>query len=155
MKKILVAVFLIQAVLSCKQIDVFEKNTTMKNYKWKSNIPATGSFNISDTSSLYDIYITLRHTDAYEFNNIWLQIGLKNPDDTMRFQKVDLQLGNDQNGWEGTGMNDIWEVRKKLNDQPLQFKKQGVYNFEIKQIMRTDPLNNIMSAGLRLEKRKQ
>jgi hypothetical protein len=49
-------------------------------------------------------------------------------------------------------MNDIWEVRKLLNGKPRRFKKTGEYKFRIFQIMREDPLKNVMSAGLRVEK---
>lgn len=152
MKRLLILLFICCSIISCKEIDVYEKNTSIPNYEWKSSFAATGSFNITDTNSLYNIFITLRHTDAYEYNNLWLMVGLQNPGDTLHFQRIDLPLGNDQNGWEGTGMNDIWDVRKKLNEQPLQFKKPGVYSFVIKQVMRDDPLKNIMSAGMRIEK---
>jgi gliding motility-associated lipoprotein GldH len=68
-------------------------------------------------------------------------------------QKIDLKLGDDAMGWEGTGMNDIWEVRKLLNGEPKRFKKAGNYNYSISQIMRDNPLKNVMSAGLRVEKK--
>lgn len=150
--RIIIFAFFISTLFSCRQIDVYEKNTPIPKYEWNNSFAAKGSFIISDTTSLYNIYVTLRHTDAYAYNNIWLQIGLKNPGDTLRYQRVDLSLGNDQNGWEGTGMNDIWDVRKKLNDQALQFKKPGEYSFEIRQVMRDEPLKNIISAGMRIEK---
>ena len=145
---------LLLLISSCKQVDVFEKNTAIPKYEWQSSFNARGSFNISDTVTLYNIYLVLRHTDAYKYNNIWLNIGLQSPGDSLREQKVNLQLGNDLSGWEGTGMNDIWEVRKLLNPQPLPFKKAGTYNFSIGQIMRDNPLQHIMSAGLRIEKVK-
>ncbi len=69
----------------------------------------------------------------------------------MRFQKINLLLGNDANGWEGTGMNDIWEVRSLLNSEPQRFLRTGTYNFSIAQIMRDNPLLHIMSVGLRIE----
>lgn len=140
-------------ISSCKQIDVFEKNTVIPNYEWKNDFSASGSFLIRDTTSAYNIYLVLRHTDAYKYNNIWLNIGLQPPGDSLIIQKVDLQLGDDANGWEGTGMNDIWEVRKLLNGQPRRFKQAGNYNFNISQIMRDNPLTNIMSVGIRIEKR--
>ena len=139
---------------SCKQIDIFEKNTPIPKFAWTQNFAAKGDFMITDTLSAYSIYLVLRHTDAYQYNNIWLNVGLQPPGDTMHFQKVNLQLGDDANGWEGTGMNDIWEVRKLLNGQPRRFKKAGKYSFSIFQIMRDDPLQHVMSAGLRLEKKK-
>ena len=138
-------------ITSCNKIDVFEKNTLIPNYEWKSSFTAKGSFTITDTLSAYNIYLVLRHTDAYQYNNIWLNIGLQSPGDSIRIQKVDLQLGTDANGWEGTGMNDIWELRKLLDAAPL---RRGTYNFSISHIMRDDPLRNIMSVGLRIEKGK-
>ena len=140
-------------IASCKQIDVFEKNTVIPDYEWTSSFIASGNFIIKDTVSAYSIYLVLRHTDAYKYNNIWLNIGLQPPGDSLIKQKVDLQLGDDVNGWEGTGMNDIWEVRKLLNGQPRRFKQAGNYNFSISQIMRDNPLANIMSVGIRVEKK--
>jgi len=140
-------------IASCKQVEVFEKNTVIPKYEWQSNFTVTGKFRITDTSSAYNIYLVLRHTDAYQYNNIWLNIGLQPPGDSMHLQKVDLKLGDDANGWEGTGMNDIWEIRKLLNGEPRRFKQPGNYNFSISQIMRDNPLTKIMSAGLRVEKK--
>jgi len=139
-------------LLSCRQIDVYEKNTPISNYQWQSSFAATGSFTIEDTTAFYNVSIVLRHTDAYAYNNIWLNVGLQSPGDSLYFQKIDLLLGSDATGWEGTGMNDIWEVRKLLNGQARRFKKAGTYQFEILQLMRDEPLKHIMSAGVRVEK---
>ena len=136
---------------SCRQVAVFEKNTPIPDYKWPLSYAAKGSFQVTDTLSSYNIYIVLRHTDAYEFNNIWLNVGLQSPGDSLFFQKVDLSLGSDAAGWEGTGMNDIWEVRKPLALNK-RFRKNGEYQFSIFHIMRQDPLKWVMSAGLRVEK---
>lgn len=140
-------------ISSCRQINVFEKNTVIPNYEWKRNFIASGNFVIRDTTSAYSIYLVLRHTDAYQYNNIWLNIGLQPPGDSLHKQKIDLKLGDDTIGWEGTGMNDIWDVRKLLNGEPRRFKQAGNYYFSISQIMRDDPLLNIMSVGLRIEKK--
>lgn len=153
LKLVMIAYACTSLVTSCKQIDVFEKNTAIPKYEWRTDFSATGNFLITDTVSPYNIYLVLRHTDAYPYNNIWLNIGLQAPGDSIYKQKVDLKLGDDANGWEGTGMNDIWEVRKLLNGQPRRFKQAGNYYFSISQIMRDDPLPNIMSVGLRIEKK--
>ncbi len=136
---------------SCQQIDVFEKNTKIPGLKWQNNFPATGTFVIGDTTASYNLYLVLRHTDAYMYNNIWLNVGLQSPGDSLFFQKIDLSLGNDAAGWEGTGMNDIWEVRKPLA-QNRRFRKMGEYRFSIYHVMRDNPLLNIMSVGMRVEK---
>ena len=149
----LLILFTVLLVLfSCNRLSVYEKNTTIPGYKWQQNFAATGTFNINDTLTPYNIYIVLRHTDAYKYNNIWLNIGIQAPGDTMFYQNVDLSLANDASGWEGTGMNDIWEVRKQLDTRPRPFSKIGEYKFSVTQIMRDNPLPGIMSAGLRVQK---
>lgn len=146
----------ISILQACKNINLFEKNISIPNMQWQNNFSATGSFNITDTVSTYNVYIVLRHTDAYLYNNIWLNAGLQSPGDSgMQFQKINLLLGNDAKGWEGVGMNDIWEVRKLISGRPPQrFLKTGEYKFALAQLMRDNPLLNIISVGLRLEKVK-
>ena len=124
-----------QALLisSCTQLDVFEKNTVIPKYEWQQSFIASGNFVIRDTISAYSTYLVLRHTDAYQYNNIWLNIALQPPGDSLRNQKINLVLGDDVYGWEGTGMNDIWELRKLLSGAPRRFKQPGKYNFNISQ----------------------
>jgi gliding motility-associated lipoprotein GldH len=141
-------------IVSCRQIDVFEKNTAIPHYNWDYKYKAAGSFTISDTLSAYNIYIVLRHTDAYKYNNIWLNVGLQPPGDTMHFKKIEVILASEAGGWDGTGMNDIWEVRKLISQtrETSNKIKAGQYKFSISQVMRDNPLPNIISAGLRIEK---
>ena len=138
----------------CNHLDLFEKNTSIPNYEWQTDFAVKGSFSISDTNSVYTLFIVLRHTDSYKYNNIWLNFGSQSPGDTLHEEKINLQLANDATGWAGTGMNDIWEVRELLYGEPRRFKKAGTYSFSIAQIMRDNPLANIMSIGLRVEKVK-
>ena len=55
--------------------------------------------------------------------------------------------------WLGTGMDDIYDQRIPLNTKPIHFKK-GLYKFELSHTMREDPLENILSTGIRVEKVK-
>jgi gliding motility-associated lipoprotein GldH len=137
---------------ACTPINTFEKNSSIPNYQWQSSFAVKGTFAITDTAAAYQTYIVLRHTDAYKYNNIWLNIGIQPPGDSMHYQKTEIQLGNDATGWIGTGMNDIWEIRQPLFNGAKRFKKSGAYNFTISQIMRDNPLPEVMSAGLRIEK---
>lgn len=139
-------------ITGCRQIDLYENNTSIPNYSWRTSFIPQGSFEIKDSSSFFNIYVVLRHTDAYKYNNIWLNVGLQSPGDSMYYQKVELTLGSDASGWEGVGMNDIWELRKPLTDRPRRFIKPGTYHYSIQQIMRDDPLPHVMSVGLRVQK---
>lgn len=139
---------------ACTRLDVFEKNIVIPKNQWQYSLQPTFDFTIADTTASYNLYIVLRHTDAYRYNNIWLNVGTQSPGDTIRYQKFDLQLGTDAKGWEGTGMDDIWELRKLITNGPVRFNKAGNYRFSVAHIMRENPLPNIMSIGIRVEKVK-
>lgn len=154
-KTVLPFLILISFLNSCKEIDLYEKNIPIPNMQWNNTYKATGSFLIKDTNSSYNVLLVLRHTDAYPYNNIWLNVGLQAPGDTgLQYQKINLSLGNDANGWQGVGMNDIWEVRKLISGVPKRFIRGGQYNFSIAQLMRDNPLLNVISIGLNIQKTK-
>lgn len=138
-------------VSACKTVDVFERNIPIPGQEWQSSFKPSVDFIITDTLSSYNIYVTLRHTHAYNYNNIWLNISYQLPGDTLSTQRVNLLLANEK-GWLGTGMDDIYEVRQLITSQPFRFKKSGQVIFTLEQIMRENPLKHIMNAGIRVEK---
>jgi gliding motility-associated lipoprotein GldH len=137
---------------SCGKIDLYEKNVEIPSQQWFYNYQPSFTFNITDTTAAYSVYIVIRHTDLYTNNNIWLNLGSRAPGDTIRYQNLNLQLASDAGGWEGRGMDDIWEVRKNITPGPIPFKKPGNYTFTIGQIMRQNPLKHVLNVGIRVEK---
>ena len=155
MKKVFVAyvlIFSVVTMISCGDAGLYEKNKPISGHNWGANQPVRDSFRIDDTSSSYHLYVIFRHTDAYKYNNIWMGVEMKGPEGFQQSDKFDFNLGNDAQGWEGTGMNDIWEVRKRITVLPYRFHHIGTYRYSISQIMRDDPLKHVMSVGLRVEK---
>lgn len=154
LKKFLFILLVSVSFFSCIKINLFEKQAAIPAQKWYySNVP-TFTFHIDDTTSLYNVYIVLRHTDLYNYNNIWLRIGSDSPSDSMHYQNINIPLANDSKGWYGTGMDDIYEVRQNISAGSVSFKKPGDYTFSIAQIMRENPLNYILNIGVRIEKVK-
>lgn len=147
----LATVFSVLHFSSCKTNDFFERNINIPNQEWEHSFKPSVSFNISDTVALYNIYVTLRHTHAYNFNNIWLNVQFQLPGDTAKQQRVEVPLASND-GWLGTGMDDIYEVRRLITPQPFQFKNAGQTTFTLEQLMREDPLKHVINAGIRVEK---
>jgi hypothetical protein len=54
-------------------------------------------------------------------------------------------------------MDDIYEHRislqKELLTAGVSFRQTGTYRFAIEQLMREDPLEEVMNVGLRIEKK--
>lgn len=154
LKKLFFILSVSTVLASCIKVNLFEKQVSIPSQQWYyTNVPQF-TFHIDDTSSLYNVYIVLRHTDLYDYNNIWLRVGSDSPGDSMHYQNINLQLANGSRGWAGTGMDDIFEVRKNISAGPLSFKRPGDYTFSIAQIMRQNPLKYILNIGVRVEKVK-
>ena len=131
---------------------VFEKNLPFANHEWASSVKPDIAFDITDTLSLYNIYIVVRHSDAYHFNNMYVRATVKEPGDLQgRTGDYDLQLATNGKGWIGTAMDDIYDARL-LIQQKTRFRKTGTYHITLEQLMREDPLKSVLSAGLRVER---
>lgn len=154
MKKIFFPAAFFFLLISCTKINVFEKNVAIKNHSWQSNVKPEIIFNIEDTASLYNLYIVLRHSDAYGYNNIWIRCTAVTPgDSTKNSRDYNLPLANNENGWTGSGMDDIFEHRVLIQPN-TKFSRTGNYKFVLEQIMREDPLEHVFNVGMRVQKTK-
>ncbi len=138
---------------SCTTVDLYEKTVVIPGHKWKSSFKPAFTFTIKDTSADYQLFLILRHTEKYNFNNIYVNLYAQLPgqDTALKIQQ-DLRLATNEGGWEGVGMDDIYEHRIELGKP--QHLKAGDYTFTLEQIMREDPLEHVLDAGLRIEKKQ-
>ena len=130
---------------------------TIPRHSWKAIYKPSFTFTIKDTTSGYGLFVILRHNDKYNFNNLYINLHTKQPgSDTTQSARYDLTLATNEKGWLGAGMDDIYEHRIPLTPagQKFYFRKPGDYTFSIEQIMREDPLNNVLNVGLRIEKKE-
>jgi gliding motility-associated lipoprotein GldH len=136
---------------ACSTLDTYEKSAFFPQHAWESSEKPSFTFTITDTSSLYNFYVIFRHEDAYHFNNLWLNVTTQAPKDTARTQKLNITLADNKKGWLGTGMDDIYDHRVMITRAPIRLK-QGNYTFILQQIMREEPLQYVLNAGIRVEK---
>lgn len=153
MKQLLFLLAPLLFIASCDTVDVYEKTEAFSSHNWSSPNKISFTFTIADTVASYNIYAVVRHTDAYHFNNMWMQLRTVAPDNNVTDQQVKIKLGDNTKGWLGSAMDDIIEHRVLLNRYPVKLKK-GNYTFTLQQIMREEPLQYVMNAGIRVEKVK-
>lgn len=152
-KKLIGPICLILFLAGCGSLDVYEKTVAFPEHEWKNTEKPSFSFEIEDTASAYKIFVILRHTDAYHFNNIWLNITTQAPKDSAKNQLVNITLADNTKGWLGTGMDDVFDHRALITRSPIKLKK-GNYTFTLQQNMREEPLQFMLNAGIRVEKVK-
>lgn len=152
----LFVLLLVSLLVQCKPIDLYEKTVDIPQHRWRSDFTPTCTFLITDSTARYETFLILRHIDTYPFNNIWLSIQVETPDTLVSFQ-TEQRLGNNEKGWLGTGLNDIYEHRIPLSTALRKagidrYSRKGAYTFRLKQIMREDPLPAVLQAGIRVER---
>jgi gliding motility-associated lipoprotein GldH len=139
---------------SCNKIGLFEKVVFTPSQEWSQSFQPEIKFNVTDTSSSYMVYFTVRYADDYPYNNLWIRLYSKMPGDTLEHQEhFDIPLA-DGKQWLGTGMDDIFNQRVLLYKNPVKFVKPGSYYLRIAHEMRIDPVKYIFNVGIRIEKVK-
>jgi gliding motility-associated lipoprotein GldH len=140
--------------VGCKETGLYQKVYFMKGNVWSFQEQPLFEFDVKDTASSYQLYFLIRHTDAYEYNNVWISLKSQLPGDSViRKERFDIPLA-DQNKWLGSGMDDIYDHRVLLYREPVKFSKPGLYKVNIGHEMRVEPLEQVFNVGLRIEKVK-
>jgi gliding motility-associated lipoprotein GldH len=136
---------------ACQTMPLSEQSTIHPDHQWTSAKPEKYLFNITDTNSSYKVIFVIRHHNAYHYKNIWIELSRHGVGEKLQTESFNLNLADDQKGWLGTGMDDIYDQRIPLTIQPIKLK-YGINTFTIRHTMREDPLQNILSTGIRIEK---
>lgn len=155
MKKFLL-LSLLPAVLSlaaCDRDRVFEQNKNIASNAWHIDSVATFNFEIADTSIAYDVYYNVRNSLDYPFYNLYVSYYLEDSTGKQLSTNLhEMELMDAQTGKPfGKGLSNIYD-HQFLALQNLKFPYAGKYTFKIKQYMRQDPLPEIYSVGIRVEK---
>jgi gliding motility-associated lipoprotein GldH len=148
---ILLSIFFVMSGCETKQL--FEQSTIYPNHNWPAKQATKYQFIVTDTAAAYKIFFVIRHHNAYHYKNIWLDLSIKSPSNAITKQVLNLNLADDARGWLGTGMDDIYDQRIPMTATPIRFNK-GINEITVQHTMREDPLENILSTGIRVEKVK-
>lgn len=151
LKKLIGFIAVVGLLAGCNTLDVFEKTVSFPKHEWPGTNKPVFSFDISDTVSHYNIYLIIRHEDAYRYNNIWLNVTTQVPGEAAKTQLINVTLADNKKGWLGTGMDDVFDHRALITHLPVKLKK-GNYIFTLQQNMREEPLQYVLNAGIRVEK---
>lgn len=144
---IVVAIF----VSSCVSNDTYFQYQTVNPDGWSKDSLYTFDVPISDTVSLYNVYVNVRNRGEYPYQNLWLFMNKKSPDNIDVSDSIECYLADQRGKWLGTGLGAIKEM-PILYKQNVKFDKKGIYRYSIVQGMREDVLIGINDIGIKVEK---
>ncbi len=147
----LVISILILIMGSCDPNRVYDRNVSVNPEGWMPRDLKEFQVEITDTISIYNLYIHLRHTNDYPFSNIYFFIQTRFPDGQLYQDTVEYILANPSGKWLGKGLGKIKDNRYPFR-KGIHFPGKGVYRFSIQQAMREKYLKGVHDVGLRIER---
>jgi len=152
-RQIINSIIVISIVLSlagCNQNRVYEKFIVIENEVWNVDNKIKFDVDITDSLSINDIYINIRHSSLYPYQNLFLFINTTAPSGASIRDTFECYLADDKGKWYGSGLGDIWD-NQIIYKRNVRFPFCGIYSFELEQAMRTENLPFISDIGLRIE----
>lgn len=131
---------------SCTSNHLVDVNQSVTDNNWLYAKSLKTKFEIKDTTALYGLSFKIRNTVDYRYSNIYVLVRLKGQgiNKTTRFQ---FQMADSNGQWTGKGSGDLFMNTFTLF-KDFRFPKSGIYEFEIEQNMRDNPLTGISDVGL-------
>lgn len=105
-------------------------------------------FPIEHHDSITDgrLSFTVRHTDGYEFSNLWVEASYDDANGNTHTDTLNIKLADTYGNWTGKGSG-VWKQLETIVSTNLTHRSGSP--IKIRHIMRTDTLHNIDLIGIR------
>ena len=150
MRKLICLIFGVYLV-SCSLSDnaILYESVAIPETGWTIDQPVRFSVDITDTTQLYDIFITLRHNTDYEWMNLFLFLKTYYPNLEFSRDTLECFLSDETGRWFGRGSSSVKNCMMLFKGN-VRFPQKGRYQFEFIHGMRTEKLKNIMDLGMKI-----
>jgi gliding motility-associated lipoprotein GldH len=138
---------------SCGSRDVYNQYETFTDSNWHYDSVGRFIADIKDTSLNYNVFVNIRHTEDYPYQNLWLFVESTGADNHQRSDTLELEMADIYGKWKGAGSGSLFQLAMPFNIKQ-KFTTPGEYKFEIHHGMRDTVLVGIKNIGIRIEKVK-
>ena len=131
--------FLVVSFVSCQNENKKEAYHSFNNNTWNTDSIVSFELDNIDTTSSHDLYLMVRHTTNFKFQNLFLFTNFENQQDTL-----ELLLSEKSGRWLGEGFGEIKELKIKIKED-INFKENQDQTFSVEQAMRHEDLEKIIN----------
>ncbi|MEA3462526.1 MAG: gliding motility lipoprotein GldH [Bacteroidota bacterium] len=135
---------------SCDSGRVYDQYIRSENGEWSWQDAKEFKVDISDTVSMHNIYLQVRHTVDYPLSNLYMFVHVKAPTGQHRKDTINMVLAAPDGKWTGKGNGTIRELMLLYRKQ-TKFRVPGTYVFTLEQAMR-EPELLVTDLGVRIER---
>lgn len=149
MKKALLLAISSLLLVACQQNVVFTAYESLPASGWDMDSVMVFHPTIEDSIGNYQMLISIRHTDRYPYQNMWMFVDVAQDSVLLRRDTIEVQLANARGEWYGKGLSEYTLPILYLENITLP---QGKYTIGIQQGMREESLRGVSHVGLKLVK---
>ena len=131
--------FLAVSFVTCQNDNKKESYHSFNNNTWNTDSIVSFEFDNIDTTNPHDMYLMVRHTTSYKFQNLFLFTNFENQEDTL-----EVFLSEKSGKWLGKGFGETKELKIKIKDN-VNFKENQDQKFSVEQAMRYEGLEKIIN----------
>jgi len=131
--------FLVVGFVSCQNENKKEVYHSFNNNTWNTDSIVSFELDNIDTTSSHDLYLMVRHTTNFKFQNLFLFTNFENQQDTL-----ELFLSEKSGRWLGKGFGEIKELKIRIKEN-INFNENQDQIFSIEQAMRYEDLEKIIN----------
>ena len=152
-------IILVILLSSCDTNQVFDEYKSVPD-QWQKDVFISFKVNPPDSIKPYNLFVNIRNTNSYKFNNLFLIVEMVYPHGKTIKDTLEYQMAKPNGELLGEGFTDIKENKLwyKGYDNPFIFHEIGEYNINIQHAMRNigdvngvDKLEGITDVGFRIE----
>ncbi|GAA5221813.1 gliding motility lipoprotein GldH [Membranihabitans marinus] len=143
---------LIMSLCSCNQDIIADHTWELSPDHWHHSHVLEDSWNLTDSSKYYRLYLNLDHSNEFAYQNLYLKLQLESPqsqiiDETTSIQLMDVRTTQ----WIGEQKgSELIHLKTTIRDS-LLLKDDGQYHIVIGQYSRDSLLQGIDRIGFELE----
>lgn len=157
MRSNLLLIFGLFGVLfSCDSGLIFDEYQSIES-GWDKDLGIEFKVVPPDTLKPYNLFINLRNTNDYKYNNLYLLVEMHHPNGKVKKDTLEYRMTTAEGEFLGSGFSDIKENKLWYMESEV-FKEPGEYRIVVYQAMRelgkvsgVEKLEGIIDVGFRIE----
>jgi gliding motility-associated lipoprotein GldH len=156
---LILSLILLVSVFSCGDNAVFDEYRSVTT-AWNENDIVSFKMNPNDTVQPYNLFLNIRNTEAYRFNNLFLIVEMDFPNGKIIKDTLEYRMAHKSGKLMGEGFGAV-KANKLWYKEAVKFKESGNYQVKIQHAMRKSDeikgitnLQGITDVGFRIEKTK-
>jgi len=136
---------------ACGNVVLVDRTVEFEEKSWDVKSEFNTKFEVTDTVSNYNFFVTMRNTDEYPYQNIFVFLKTEFPNGKSKLDTINCPLADARGKWLGKGFGGVYDNRVLYMAQK-RFPLTGSYSINIEHAMRDEELSGILDVGVRIEK---